>query len=147
ADKFVLPEGFPVFRTHLVCPGEARIPLPPGEYKVAIERGPEYTATDAKWVVTAEAEPAFRYELKRITHLAREGWWSGDVHVHRAPADIELLMRADDLHVAPVITWWNNRNLWTTQAPPPELLTRFDGNRYYHVMGGEDEREGGALLY
>ena len=24
---------------------------------------------------------------------------------------------------------------------------RFDGNRFYHTMAGEDEREGGALLY
>ncbi len=147
ADKYVLPEGFLVFRTHLVCSGEARIPLAPGEYKVAIERGPEYAAADAKWVVTEDAEPAYRYELKRITDLKREGWWDGDLHVHRALADIELLMRADDLHIAPVITWWNNRNPWAKEPPPPELLTRFDGDRYYRVMGGEDEREGGALLF
>jgi hypothetical protein len=27
------------------------------------------------------------------------------------------------------------------------LLVRFDGDRHYHIMGGEDERGGGALLY
>jgi hypothetical protein len=26
-------------------------------------------------------------------------------------------------------------------------MTRFDGDRFFHVMAGEDEREGGALLY
>src|SRR4029077_15975237 len=30
---------------------------------------------------------------------------------------------------------------------PDEPLVRFDGNRFYHMMAGEDEREGGALLY
>ena len=30
---------------------------------------------------------------------------------------------------------------------PEKLLTRFDGDRFYHVMAGEDEREGGVLLY
>jgi hypothetical protein len=49
--------------------------------------------------------------------------------------------------VAPVITWWNNRNLWADRQVPEELLVHFDGNRYYRVMAGEDEREGGALMY
>jgi hypothetical protein len=56
-------------------------------------------------------------------------------------------MRAEDLHVAPVITWWNDRNLWQDTAPPEQLVTRFDTDRLYRVMAGEDEREGGALLY
>ena len=79
--------------------------------------------------------------------MPAEGWWPGDLHVHRPVEDIELLMRAEDLHVAPVITWWNKRNLWAKEKLPDEPLVRFDGNRFYHVMAGEDEREGGALLY
>jgi hypothetical protein len=52
------------------------------------------------------------------------------------------------LHVAPVITWWNNRNQWDGQKRlPDEPLTKFDGDRFYHVLAGEDERTGGALLY
>jgi hypothetical protein len=56
-------------------------------------------------------------------------------------------MRAEDLHVAPVITWWNAKNLWDNKKLPGDPLVRFDGNRFYHTMAGEDEREGGALLY
>jgi hypothetical protein len=67
--------------------------------------------------------------------------------VHRPVDQIELLMRAEDLHVAPVITWWNKRNLWKDRKPPESLLKRFDERRFYHVMAGEDERGGGALLY
>lgn len=147
AGKPVLPEGYPIFRTHFVCAGEARLDLPAGDYTVAIERGHEYTAVDATWRITEEAASSFRYSLRRITHVAREGWWGGDLHVHRPPAEIELLMRADDLHVAPVITWWNTKNLWATAPVPPRLLVQFDGNRFYHLMAGEDERAGGALLY
>jgi hypothetical protein len=61
--------------------------------------------------------------------------------------DIELLMRAEDLHVAPVITWWNSRGPWTTNPLPTEVVVRFDGNRFYAPLAGEDERGGGALLY
>src|SRR5262249_10874034 len=80
------------------------------------------------------------------------GWWSGETHVHRPPEQIELLMRAEDLHVAQVITWWCNRRftrtVWTSGQPmPTDPLVRFDENRYYHLLGGEDERTGGGLLY
>src|SRR3989442_10970671 len=85
--------------------------------------------------------------LPRLAYLAAEGWWSGELHVHRSVKDIELLMQAEDLHAAPVITWWNNQNLWSNRAPPAELMVQFDRNRSYHLMAGEDEREGGALLY
>jgi hypothetical protein len=87
------------------------------------------------------------FEIEHLVDLTAEGWWSGDVHVHRPVSGIELLMRAEDLHVAPVITWWNKQNLWTGQKLPAEPLVRFDGNRFYHVMAGEDERQGGALLF
>jgi hypothetical protein len=56
-------------------------------------------------------------------------------------------MRAEDLHVAPVITWWNDVNTWSRQPQPAKLLTLFDSDRFYHVMAGEDERNGGALLF
>jgi hypothetical protein len=69
------------------------------------------------------------------------------LHVHRAPSDIELLMSAEDLHVAPVITWWNQRNTWADRQPPESLLVSFGQQRFYHLMAGEDERGGGALLY
>jgi hypothetical protein len=81
--------------------------------------------------------------LRRITDLSREGWWSGETHVHRKPEEIQLLMQAEDLHFAHVITWWNRRGNTNSENP----LVRFDGNRFYHLMAGEDERGGGALLY
>jgi hypothetical protein len=56
-------------------------------------------------------------------------------------------MQAEDLDFAPVITWWNNRNLWQERDLPAETLVQFDGHRLYTLMAGEDEREGGALLY
>jgi hypothetical protein len=56
-------------------------------------------------------------------------------------------MRSEDLHVAPVITWWNTNNLWATQKPTGPLIVRFDSDRYYSIMAGEDERSGGSLLY
>src|SRR5262249_37778856 len=132
---------------HFVCDGRVKLNLPPGQHSYEIERGPEWQRIVGSLDVAAGREHTLRVKLERLEDLARQGWYSGDLHVHRPGQDIELLMRAEDLHAAPVITWWNTRNLWEREPRPRQMLHRFDGNRFYHVMGGEDERGGGALLY
>jgi hypothetical protein len=138
--------GLPFWFDHFVCAGTAKLDLQPGKYGIAIERGPEY-ARVATSLEIGQQPARFAFEMDRLVDLASEGWWSGDLHVHRPVSDIELPMRAENLHVAPVITWWNQQNLWANKPLPADPLVRFDNNRFYHVMGGEDEREGGALLY
>lgn len=144
--------SLPFWRDHFVCPGTAELKLASGDYRYEIERGPEYGRESGKFSVRGTEPLKIHATLRRIVDIAREGWWSGELHVHRPIADIELLMRAEDLHVAPVITWWHNRrgtrSEWTGGKKwPKNLLVRFDSDRYYHVLAGEDEREGGALLY
>jgi hypothetical protein len=136
----------PFWFDHFVCPGKVNLELDAGNYTIEIERGPEYSRV-ADSLEIKEKAAKFAFDVERLIDLSAEGWWSGDLHVHRPVAAMELLMRAEDLHVAPVITWWNKKNLWEGQKIPAEPLVRFDGNRFYHVMAGEDEREGGALLY
>ncbi len=143
AGKPVKPPGLPFWRDHFVCPGRVRLDLAAGKHAYEIERGPEYSAASG----TLEGDGEVRVELSRIADLASEGWWSGDLHVHRPAEEVELLMSAEDLRVAPVITWWNNRNLWKDRDLPADPLRRFEGPRLARVMEGEDEREGGALLY
>ena len=140
-------DPLPFFRDHFVCSGNAQLRLPVGSYTFEIERGPEYLPRSGSADVRADATNKVAVQLERLVDMAAEGWWSGELHVHRLLQDIPLLMQAEDLHVAPVITWWNNQNQWANQKPPDPLLVKFDSNRYFHVMGGEDEREGGALLF
>jgi hypothetical protein len=140
-------EKLPFWFDHFVCPGTASLELPPGKYTIEIERGPEYESHSDSLALEPGGAKKITAVVKRLADLPAQGWWPGDLHVHRPVADIELLMRAEDLHIAPVITWWNNRNEWAKKDLPADPLVKFDGNRYYHVMAGEDEREGGALLY
>ena len=139
--------GLPFWRDHFVCPGTVEFELAAGEYSIEVERGPEYGRVGRAVTVADGDKTAVEVELVRMADLSALGWWSGDLHVHRGLDDIKLLMRAEDLHVAPVITWWNNRNFWSDRAIPKDALVKFDGSRHYHVMAGEDEREGGALLF
>jgi len=137
----------PFWFDHFVCPGTVALDLTPGSYTYEVERGPEYLTRSGTVTVAEGSSDKVNARLERIADMAEEGWWSGDLHVHRPLDQIELLMRAEDLHMAPVITWWNDRNFWSDHEPPANLIMRFDGNRFAHVMAGEDEREGGAILY
>lgn len=132
---------------HFVIPGSVTLQLDPGKYTLEAERGPEYARVNTTFSVDDGDDGQLSVTLKRIAALNRAGWYSGDLHIHRNPEHVELLLEAEDLNVGPVITWWNDRNLWATRSPPSPLLVKSGARRYYHLMAGEDERQGGALLY
>jgi hypothetical protein len=146
AGKAIEAANLPFWRDHFVCTGQVILKLPLGTYCYEIERGPEYSSISNQFSIENNQPLNLTNYIRRLVDLSHEGWWSGELHAHRPLADIELLMRAEDLHVAPVITWWNKTNPWKDRSPT-NLLVRFDHDRFYHIMGGEDERAGGALLY
>jgi hypothetical protein len=146
AGKAFKPQSLPFWFDHFVCPAEASVALTPGRWAMEVERGPEFSAYRRDFTFASGVATNVSVTLERIADLAGEGWWSGETHVHRSVSDAELLMSAEDLHVAQFITWWNKQNLWSN-GPPANPLRQFDGNRFAHVVAGEDEREGGALLY
>jgi hypothetical protein len=147
AGKPVRSTTLPFWRDHFVCDGQAELEIMPGNYQVEIERGPEYSTAAGRFTVRVDERLALTNQIHRIADLASEGWWSGDLHVHRDPAQAELLLAAEDLHIAQFTTWWNRQNAWDSQPLPDQPLRQFPGDRFVHVMAGEDEREGGALLY
>src|SRR5438270_4578408 len=98
--------GLPFWFDHFVCAGTVKLELEPGKYTIEIERGPEHARVKSLLVI-GDKPAKFSFQLERLLDLGSEGWWSGDLHVHRLVSDIELLMRAEELHIAPVITWWN----------------------------------------
>ena len=144
-NKLANAEGLPIWNDHFVCDGRGTAIGPPGRYTWEIERGPEYERATGTIDVASGQTETVNVTLSRIANLREKGWYSGDLHVHRPVADIETLMKAEDLDFAPVIEWWNasGRNLKATD----QTEHNFDGHRRYQLRAGEDEREGGALLY
>ncbi len=139
--------GQPFWRDHFVCSGRSTATLAPGKFDYSIERGPEYQRKAGQLEISEGEDRTLNFTLERIANLRTAGWYSADLHVHRSLNEIEQLMRAEDLDFATLITWWNNRNIWKDKVSPETDTRQFDGHRIYTVMAGEDEREGGALLF
>jgi len=91
---------------HVTVPARPfRLELPPGRYEVSVEKGKEWHPL----IQEIDVKPgmsAVDLRLRRWSDVAREGWYSGDVHNHRNPADLPNVMRAEDLNVAlPMVDW------------------------------------------
>ena len=145
--KPILPPGLPAFNDHFNCDGEAKLDLAAGPYTYAIERGPEYRRAAGRLEVEAGMVRELQVVLERTIDLAAHGWYSGETHVHRPPDEMPLLMRSEDLHVAPLLTVWNSTNYWKDRPLPARLMIEVEPTRVFHLLACEDERQGGALLY
>ena len=143
----VRPKGMLAWHDHFLVERTARLELRPGAYHFEIERGPEYRVRHGHFTIEPGAEETHTVELERFVDLAREGWYSGDLHIHRKPEQMASLVRAEDVRVAPVVTWSNKGNLWKRRPFPDPLLAELAPGRWVHWMAGEDRRGGGALLY
>lgn len=142
-----LPNDLPYFYDHFSCDGKETLTLPAGKYRYVIERGPEYKRYLGSFEIVNGSLTEVAEKLHRIADMASRGFWSGELHVHRPVKDMKLLMQAEDLHVAPVITWWNRSNIWNGSKLPDKRVAEFEGQCFCDLLGGEDERRGGAFMY
>jgi hypothetical protein len=95
------------------------ISLAPGQYQVVAYRGPEYLSQEIELTVVDNQPPkALEIRLERWIHMAQEGWFSGDHHVHAAgcahyenptegvsPQDMMRHLVGEDLNIGCVLSW------------------------------------------
>ena len=91
------------------------VDLPPGEYTVTAERGPEWIPT-TKTLRVADQPATLRLELKRWIDMPARGWYGGDTHLHRSLEELPNLILAEDLNVAFPMTHWTLK----AGEPPPD---------------------------
>jgi hypothetical protein len=89
------------FGGHFYIDGKATLPLRVGAYTFELEAGPEYLTQNGQFEIERHADDSKRIEMKRVTDLAKEGWYGGDLDVHRKKTDLPLILRAEALHFAP----------------------------------------------
>jgi len=96
--------------------------LPAGDYTITVERGKEYHALSQN--VTVGLEPvSLRLPIERWIDMSALGWYSGDTHVHRDPAEIPNVQLAEDVNaVHPMVHWTT-----VDDQPPARSAKSFQG--------------------
>lgn len=131
-------------RLHQICDGNVELTLPAGRYRIVVERGPEYRREE-HWLDVKKGETTHhKIQMRRLINLARLGWWSGELHVHLKPEEMKLNMLAEDLHVAVVLSYWNEREKRKVTKP---TVVEFEPTRLYDLMGHEHEGGGTSVLF
>jgi hypothetical protein len=126
----------------VIVPERLRIALADGSWTLVVDRGTEYRIEET--AVVGGRTPVVAVKLRRWVDAAARGWWSGDLHAHRAPEEMAALLEASDTWFAPAITRWNDRANVERWDPP---LLRAAGRRAFSIDNSEDERVWGAALF
>lgn len=143
--KLWAPSGSLVYRRgkeeHFITSRGFEINLPPGPYTLLVERGPEYKPFRAAVQAAGGRGGTVRVALPRWINMNRRGWFSGDLHNHRAVQDMPLLLLAEDLNLSPVISdWvWDNEQR-PFQLPPGDPVRYVDPAHVYSLFDKEVER-------
>lgn len=94
--------GNPFWHDHFTFDGEVALRLPKGGYTFTLEHGPEYVLRTGHFTIEDFADDTKTVDLTRFENMAEDGWWSGDLDLHRNLDDLPLLMAAEGLHLAVV---------------------------------------------
>ncbi|HMJ66652.1 MAG TPA: CehA/McbA family metallohydrolase, partial [Candidatus Binatia bacterium] len=88
-----------------LSPHPFRVELLPGRYTFTVERSKEFLP-ETREVVVESGSPRLEFRLRRWINMAELGWFSGDTHNHREPADLPNVMLAEDVNVGlPLLDW------------------------------------------
>jgi hypothetical protein len=92
--------------------------LPPGSFKVAYGRGPEYVTLEKEVEVPAQGGASLSLELRRWVNPAKYGFYGGDHHIHAAGCahyqkpsegvhapDMLRQVKGEGLNVGCLLTW------------------------------------------
>lgn len=98
--KLSIP-GSAEYGGHFYIDGKATLPLRMGVYTFELEGGPEYLTQSGQFEIERHADDTKQIEMKRVTDLAKEGWYGGDLDIRRKKNDLPLILRGEGLHYAP----------------------------------------------
>jgi hypothetical protein len=129
---------------NFVTTGEFKIALPPRVYKLTVERGPEYRAVTREIEIRSGETREEKVDLPRWINMNTRGWYSGDLHNHRDLLDMDQLLLAEDLNLAPTLTEWVWDDSHISRAPYTRTkamaIKHVDGTHVYSVVDTEIER-------
>jgi hypothetical protein len=125
---------------HSVVSPTIQWPLAPGAYKIRAEKGAEYTGAESSVAITAGKTTRLDLNLGRIYDMNQRGWYSGDLHIHRSPEEMPLLLLAEDLNVGPTITRHVGGPRTSVPPFPATALAPVDATHIVSLQNQEVER-------
>ena len=137
--------GMPFLEDHFVFRSPIQLTLREGNYTFEVECGPEYHTQTGHFKMDRGGTDSKTLKMKRFVNMAKEGWWAGDLHVHRPVKDIDLLMQAEDLHLTEVVTWSNAKNEWERAREQLADQPQRNAKRHFEICAGRDGRKSGGL--
>ncbi|MHB8898839.1 MAG: CehA/McbA family metallohydrolase domain-containing protein [Thermoguttaceae bacterium] len=136
--------GLSFWHDHVVFPGQVTLELPRGRYFFTIEHGPEYTWNTGHFEIEKNSQGAETVELLRGVDMAAQGWFAGDLDVRRPWAEMALLMKAEELNVAQILTWDAYDGKLASGVPDESPVSV--GDRFLcQSTGGQIRHPGGTL--
>ena len=126
--------------------GNFSIRLEPGRYQISVSRGNETIPVEEEIEIRGDKPSVDKiFHLKRWIDLPKEGWYSGDVHVHHPTSRHEFrefLLHygmGEDLHVTNVLAMGHHSGVEFDQAGFGKEY-RVQRGDYWLVSGQEDPR-------
>jgi hypothetical protein len=99
----------PLGETFWCVPGPVDMALAPGAWQIGVRRGVEHEVVFQDLNIRSGETVERRFRPKRWVDLRKQGWWSGDDHVHcriLSDEDARRLMawvQAEDVHLANIV--------------------------------------------
>ena len=118
-----------------------------GNYTFEVECGPEYKTRTGHFKMERGGTDSKTLRMERFVNMADEGWYAGDLDVRRPVKDIELLMQAEDVHLAELISWSDLKNSWNRSREQLADLSKENKQPglSFSICGGRDTRPSGGL--
>jgi hypothetical protein len=133
-------EPFNAGGPYYVARGELEVAVLAGSVNVEVHRGLEYDPTLETIDVGAGETVRRTLALRRWTHLQRNGWYSGDTHVHHPAESACDLTLAEDLNVGTSIAAWITGADREQEAPRLERVRVLDPTHVCSLNDQENER-------
>ncbi len=132
------------------CDGRFVMNVPSGKAVIHVERGKEYWPVDKEIVVEKGRAVKVDIALQRWVHMAKEGWYSSDIHCHFGLDNLKILKQlalADDVNFEPILTLWNHQRPFPPGGVWPDWpggsSIHADANHLVSLRNQEIERIGG----
>jgi hypothetical protein len=125
--------------------GSYEAQLPEGSYELVATRGMEFRAYRGKFEVKKNQTSKVTIAMERYADLPRQGWYSGDAHIHVTRdevADPALwgFVAAENVHVGNLLEMGNIAGTHFKQPAAWGKASRYERDGHFIVSGQEDPR-------